>query len=69
MLTYNFKALQEVGWAAVVAGVTYAAGVIGAGVDPGDWRIWLPALAAGAGRAALAALAAKLSTSGGFSAS
>ena len=66
-MIYSFKALQEFGWAVVVAIVTYAAPVI-AGANPGDWKTWLPALAAGCARAALAAIVAKLG-SGSFQAS
>ena len=65
-MTYNWKTLQELGWAVVVAIVTYATPII-AGANPSDWRTWLPALAAGCGRAALAAILAKVSPSGTFS--
>lgn len=66
-MTYNWKTLQELGWAIAVAVVTYAAPVI-AGANPTDFKTWGLALLAGCGRAALSAIVAFISPSGGFSA-
>lgn len=62
-MSYNFKTLQELIWAAAVAVITYLSTATAAGV-PADKAAWI-ALAAGAGRAVLAALVAFVN--GGFS--
>lgn len=66
-MTYNFKFLQEVGWAALVAAIVFIGGQFVAlgTVDVTDWKAWAFALIAGAARAAVAAVIAKLG-SGGF---
>lgn len=63
MPIYNFKFLQEVIWAVVVAAVTYLATVLQAGIPVGE-AAWI-AVGAGVARAVLAAIVAKLG-SGGF---
>ena len=65
-MTYNWKTLQELGWAVAVAVVTYLSGAVGAGL-PVDKAAWL-AIGAGVARAALAAIVAFISPSGTFSA-
>lgn len=66
-MTYTWKSLQEFGWAVVVAAITYLSSVLAGGI-PIDKAAWL-AIAAGLGRAVLAAIVAKLSPSGGFQSS
>lgn len=70
MPIYNFKFLQEVAWAAVVAAIVFIGGQFVAlgTVDITDWKAWAFALVAGAARAAVAAIVAKLG-SGSFQAS
>lgn len=69
-LTYDFKVLQELEWVAATA----AAGVIGAELITLNQSIldnplaWGTALLVAAGRAGMAAIIAKLSADGTFSA-
>ena len=54
-MQYNFKVLQECFWAALTAGAIFA---VEAAIARPDWsepKFWLPIVAGGAARAALAA--------------
>lgn len=65
-MSYTWKALQEIVWAAVVAALTYLSAAFAGGI-PADKAAWL-AIAAGAGRAIIAAIVAYFSKSGSFQA-
>lgn len=69
MPTYTFKTLQELIWAVVVALVTYLYTLAQTGLPAGDWKAITIAIAAGAGRAVLAAIVAFISKTGGFTTS
>ena len=59
---YDFKPVAEAGWAALITALVYA-GTVAATWDPDsftEWRTLVPALAGGAGRAALGAFIARI---------
>jgi hypothetical protein len=65
-VSYSFKAIQELVWAVVVAVIVYlGTALVGLKID--DWQTWLPIIAAGAGRAVVAAILAYFAPSGTFS--
>jgi len=62
-MRYEFKKLEEAGWfvgVAVIAFVAQAAAAANFQDVAADWQTWAVALAAGAGRAALAAVAVQI---------
>lgn len=61
-MTYDFKVLQEIGWAVLVAVVVQAAQIIVASdlEHIADWRTWAVSLLAACVRAGLAIIIAKL---------
>lgn len=61
-MTYDFKALSEIGWAVLVAVVVQAAQIIVSSnlETVTDWRTWFVSLAAACARAGLAIIVAKL---------
>ena len=68
-MSYLFKTWPELAWAVFVALVTYLYTIAQTGLPAGDWKAITIAIAAGAGRAVLAAIMAFISKSGGFTAS
>ena len=57
-MKYEWKPYAEIAWAAAIAAATYAVTLAATWTvdDFSDWQTILPALAAGAGRAALGAI-------------
>jgi pyruvate/2-oxoacid:ferredoxin oxidoreductase beta subunit len=52
---YDFKAVQEIAWAAGVSAIVFALTAVTQAETVTDWRPWLTALAGGTARAAAGA--------------
>lgn len=66
-MSYTFKVIPELVWAVVLAVLAYLAEAL-SGLKLADWQAWLPIIAAGAGRAVLAAIVAFFTKTGTFQA-
>lgn len=54
-MSYNFKVLQEAGWAVFMSVAVFALTEIVGHPDFGDWKQWLPIVGSGCLRAAAGA--------------
>ncbi len=59
-MNYELRWFEETAWAAVVAALTYIVTVAAAGMPADNWKAWVIAGVAGAGRAAMAAIGKRI---------